>query len=70
MNFETFELTSRDALGAWQATNAEKEVVIIHNTLGLFELWVGSFLLAQLDTFETAKRFAECTCTFTVSRVS
>ena len=68
MNFELFSTTSIDIVRAWQSTNAEKEVTIIENTLGRFELWVACDLIAQLSSFDEAKRFAECAVTFTMDR--
>lgn len=68
MNFELFSTTSIDIVRAWQSTNAEKEVTIIENVLGRFELWVACDLIAQLSSFEQAKRFAECAVTFTMDR--
>ena len=68
MNFELFSTTSIDIVRAWQSTNAEKEVTIIENTLGRFELWVACDLIAQLSSFDVAKRFAECAVTFTMDR--
>jgi hypothetical protein len=66
MNFELFSTTAIDIVRAWQSTNAEKEVTIIENTLGRFELWVACDLIAQLSSFDEAKRFAECAVTFTM----
>ena len=68
MNFELFSTTAIDIVRAWQSTNAEKEVTIIENTLGRFELWVACDLIAQLSSFDEAKRFAECAVTFTMDR--
>ena len=70
MNFEFFSTTSIDIVRAWQSTNAEKEVTIIENTLGRFELWVACDLIAQLSSFDEAKRFAECAVTFTMTKVA
>ena len=68
MTFELFSTTAIDIVRAWQSTNAEKEVTIIENTLGRFELWVACDLIAQLSSFDEAKRFAECAVTFTMDR--
>ena len=68
MNFELFSTTAIDIVRAWQSTNAEKEVTIIENTLGRFELWVACDLIAQLSSFDEAKRLAECAVTFTMYR--
>ena len=68
VNFELFSTTAIDIVRAWQSTNAEKEVTIIENTLGRFELWVACDLIAQLSSFDEAKRFAECAVTFTMDR--
>lgn len=70
MNFELFDTTAIDVVRGWHATNASREVNIIENNRGMFELWVASDCLALFDSFEEAKRFAECAVTFTVSRVA
>ena len=68
MNFETFTTPAIDVVRAWHATNASREVNIIENNRGMFELWVASDCLALFDSFEEAKRFAECAVTFTMDR--
>jgi hypothetical protein len=70
MNFETFHYAPRSTSSApGSATNASREeVTIIENTLGRFELWVACDLIAQLSSFDEAKRFAECAVTFTMDR--
>jgi hypothetical protein len=59
MNFTLYSTNSIDIQSAWMSTNALKEVCIILNTKGVYELWIESDFVEFYDTFEEAQRYAE-----------
>jgi hypothetical protein len=66
MTFVGYDANAVDIKEAWMATNATKEVDIIHNINDEFELWIGSQFIQQYEDFETARRYAEFLVPFTV----
>jgi hypothetical protein len=72
MNFTPYSTYSIDIQSAWMSTNAVKEVCIILNTKGVYELWIESVRYGQsdfvefYDTFEEAQRYAESMVTLQV----
>jgi hypothetical protein len=59
MNFTLYSTNWGDIQSAWMSTNALKEVCIILNTKGVYELWIESDFVEFYDTFEEAQRYAE-----------
>lgn len=59
MNFTLYSTNAIDIQSAWMSTNALKEVCIILNTKGVYELWIESDFVEFYDTFEEAQRYAE-----------
>jgi hypothetical protein len=72
MNFTPYSTDPIDIQSAWMSTNAVKEVCIILNTKGVYELWIESVRYGQsdfvefYDTFEEAQRYAESMVTLQV----
>lgn len=80
MNFTPYSTDPIDIQSAWMSTNAVKEVCIILNTKGVYELWIESVRLSRgllisngqsdfvefYDTFEEAQRYAESMVTLQV----
>lgn len=72
MNFTSYNTRDIDIQSAWKSTNAVKEVCIILNTKGVYELWIESVRYGQsdfvefYDTFEEAQRYAESMVTLQV----
>jgi len=72
MNFTPYNTDPINIQSAWMSTNAVKEVCIILNTKGVYELWIESVRYGQsdfvefYDTFEEAQRYAESMVTLQV----
>ncbi len=66
MKFEPLDIVALDIIAACGATNAEREVTIISNVKGFFELWIAGDFINQFSVFDDAVRNAECMVSFTM----
>jgi len=63
------DITGAGIVDAWFASNTPDDCVKIMETAsGDFDLWIGQQEFRAFETFEDAKRHAECFVTFTITQ--